>query len=254
MSLEQQWTRRHFVLSSATATLAAGTLSPFEALARGRSRRQRRAREYRRDASLGPLAPAPDRSTGLSLLALPNGFEYVSFGWTHDRVDAGETTPPLDEGMGCFRSRRHQTLLTRDHAGNTGRPLSTRAPVYDPAAAGGTTSIRFDRRRGSGLSMRPSLAGTLRNCAGGMAPWNSWITCEDGRGSDRLLALNRRGELNEVVRGNVVLSGERGFFGDFRTSELAGACFDRDGDWMFLNIQRPGLTVAIRGPWWRAGR
>jgi len=77
--------------------------------------------------------------------------------------------------------------------------------------------------------------------------------CEDGRGSDRVLALNRRGELTEVVQGNVVLSGERGFFGDFRTSELAGACFDRDGEWMFLNIQRPGVTVAIRGPWRRAG-
>jgi hypothetical protein len=33
------------------------------------------------------------------------------------------------------------------------------------------------------------------------------------------------------------------------TSELAGACFSPDGSTFFINIQRPGLTLALTGPW-----
>ena len=32
-------------------------------------------------------------------------------------------------------------------------------------------------------------------------------------------------------------------------SELAGICFSPDGRTMFVNIQKRGLTLAIRGPW-----
>lgn len=32
-------------------------------------------------------------------------------------------------------------------------------------------------------------------------------------------------------------------------SETAGVVFSPDGQWLFLNIQSPGITVAITGPW-----
>jgi secreted PhoX family phosphatase len=32
-------------------------------------------------------------------------------------------------------------------------------------------------------------------------------------------------------------------------SELAGACFSPDGSTMFVNIQTPGVTLAVTGPW-----
>jgi secreted PhoX family phosphatase len=35
----------------------------------------------------------------------------------------------------------------------------------------------------------------------------------------------------------------------FGASEFAGACFSPDGKWLFVNIQFPGVTVAITGPW-----
>jgi len=112
MSPENRWTRRHFLASSVVAGLTAGTLSPFEALA-DRRRRRRRLHYHRREdepdrheanrqgrdparhqnASLGPLAAVADQSTGLPLLELPNGFKYVSFGWTRDRLDEGEPAP-----------------------------------------------------------------------------------------------------------------------------------------------------------------
>jgi len=33
------------------------------------------------------------------------------------------------------------------------------------------------------------------------------------------------------------------------SSELAGATFSPDGSTLFGNIQNPGLTLAITGPW-----
>ena len=37
--------------------------------------------------------------------------------------------------------------------------------------------------------------------------------------------------------------------GDYRQSEWAGACYSPDGSWLFVNIQTPGVTFAITGPW-----
>ena len=33
------------------------------------------------------------------------------------------------------------------------------------------------------------------------------------------------------------------------SSELTGAVFSPDGSILFVNIQRPGITLAIEGPW-----
>jgi secreted PhoX family phosphatase len=37
--------------------------------------------------------------------------------------------------------------------------------------------------------------------------------------------------------------------GDRRANEFAGACFDPTGRFLFVNIQTPGITFAIAGPW-----
>lgn len=39
--------------------------------------------------------------------------------------------------------------------------------------------------------------------------------------------------------------------GDYRGLEFAGACFDPKGLVLFVNIQTPGITFAIKGPWKR---
>jgi uncharacterized protein len=38
---------------------------------------------------------------------------------------------------------------------------------------------------------------------------------------------------------------------NYRANEWAGATFDASGQWLFVNIQTPGVTFAITGPWWR---
>jgi uncharacterized protein len=37
----------------------------------------------------------------------------------------------------------------------------------------------YDEEKGEVIEEYLSLAGTYRNCAGGVTPWNSWLTCEE---------------------------------------------------------------------------
>jgi secreted PhoX family phosphatase len=62
-------------------------------------------------------------------------------------------------------------------------------------------------------------------------------TREDGSGVEKVVGVNRAGELFLAVRN------------ELNDSEFAGACFAYDGRLMFLNIQAPGLTCVIRGNW-----
>ena len=76
------------------------------------------------------------------------------------------------------------------------------------------------------------------------------VLCEDGPAINRVQGLTRDGQIFTFARNNAVLNGERnGLTGDFRPSEFAGATYSPDGNWLFVNIQRPGITVAITGPW-----
>jgi secreted PhoX family phosphatase len=128
-------------------------------------------------AGYGPLAPTPDQTTGLPLLALPAGFSYVSFGWRGDLLSNGTPTPGGHDGMAAFRAGGHNVRLVRNHELGTGVPFGS--PLYDTQAAGGTTTLEFDTRTGALVEAIPSLSGTLRNCAGGPTPWGSWLTCEE---------------------------------------------------------------------------
>ena len=73
------------------------------------------------------------------------------------------------------------------------------------------------------------------------------LLCEDGGSPTRLRLLTNDGEIVTVAENAVVLDGLRGFNGDFRGGEWCGAC--RAGDWLFVNLQVPGITFAITGPW-----
>jgi secreted PhoX family phosphatase len=50
--------------------------------------------------------------------------------------------------------------------------------TYDPKANGGTTTIDLDAA-GSRVREYVSVAGTENNCAGGVTPWGTWLTCEE---------------------------------------------------------------------------
>jgi secreted PhoX family phosphatase len=154
--------------------VAAAASVPFQALAARTAAAAPVKNAF--DAGYGPLIPVKDQATGLELLQLPRGFEYISYGWTNDLMDDGVRTPGAHDGMAAFRygDRVH---LVRNHERGAG-PAFT-APAYNPEAGGGTTTMVFDPDAGQWLESYGSLGGTIRNCAGGPTPWNTWLTCEE---------------------------------------------------------------------------
>jgi uncharacterized protein len=81
------------------------------------------------------------------------------------------------------------------------------------------------------------------------------VLCEDGSGVQFLHGLTTDGEIFPFAANNVVIpNGVPGKPaippGDYSTREWAGSTFEpRRGKWLFVNIQTPGITFAITGPW-----
>jgi secreted PhoX family phosphatase len=83
-----------------------------------------------------------------------------------------------------------------------------------------------------------------------LSPRGGLVICEDSTATPRIHGLARDGRIFRFAQNNVVLSGQRtGVSGDFRDGEFAGATYSPDGRWLFVNIQNPGITFAITGPW-----
>ena len=83
-----------------------------------------------------------------------------------------------------------------------------------------------------------------------VSPHGGIVLCEDNPSENFLRWLTPEGRIFPLTRNNVVLAGERnGIAGDFRSREFAGATYSPDGRWLFVNVQVPGITFAITGPW-----
>jgi hypothetical protein len=138
------------------------------------------ARPRTLSAGYGPLRPTKDLNTGLPLLHLPEGFRYRSFGWTGDVLDDGVATPGAHDGMGVVQANAERIVLVRNHeiVTNTGA-FGPKSIQYDPVCGGGTVSLELDPRDASVRRAQCSLAGTLQNCAGGVTPWGTWLSCEE---------------------------------------------------------------------------
>jgi hypothetical protein len=89
-----------------------------------------------------------------------------------------------------------------------------------------------------------------------VSPRGGIVLCEDGSGEEFLHGLTPEGEIFRFAANNIVvppggLPGRPAIApGDYKGSEWAGATFEpKNGDWLFVNIQSPGVSFAITGPW-----
>ncbi|CAL9388638.1 alkaline phosphatase PhoX [Streptomyces sp. enrichment culture] len=75
-----------------------------------------------------------------------------------------------------------------------------------------------------------------------VSPYGGLVIAEDGEGVQHLFGATDSGRTYPIARN------------DLNDSEFAGVVFSPDGRTLYANIQKPGLLLAITGPWHRAPR
>ncbi len=156
-----------------------------------------------------------------------------NFVWAQGRALGAATFARL-EGCWYGHDKRIYIVSTSGGAVTQGQIW-----VYDPKEE--TISLLFESPSADVLNAPDNIT---------VSPRGGLVLCEDGSGEEFLHGLTIEGEIFKFAKNNVILNGERnGITGNFTGSEFAGACYSPDGEWLFANIQSPGITVAITGPW-----
>ncbi len=80
-----------------------------------------------------------------------------------------------------------------------------------------------------------------------VSPYGNVILTEDGNTANHVLSWTRKDGAQAIARNLIVL--EQSALGGNVYSEMTGPNFSPDGSTLFVNVQEPGHTFAIRGPW-----
>lgn len=155
----------------------------------------------------GPLLPDPD-----GILDLPQGFNYTVISRTGDVMDDGWKVSGKPDGMAAFDAPTGQTVIIRNHElalnmqkeGGMFDDLSRLPEGFDPELCydsgadgeapffGGTSTFVYDCHRQRLDGQFQSLFGTDRNCAGGLTPWGTWVSCEEPENKHMLTSRGQK--------------------------------------------------------------
>jgi hypothetical protein len=78
-----------------------------------------------------------------------------------------------------------------------------------------------------------------------VTPWGTLVLAEDGVGASHVLSSVPGGSTYAIARNQLNI----GTAAAPEYSEFTGPTFSADGKVLFVNIQTPGITLAITGPW-----
>jgi secreted PhoX family phosphatase len=147
---------------------------------------------------------------------LPKEFSYKVVSTFGDTMDDGLKVPHRPDGMATFPGSDGHTILIRNHEVNAAKGGAEsafgeafeladkidREDIYDPGhnnpGQAGTTTVVYDTKNQQVVREFLSLSGTIRNCAGGPTPWNSWLSCEEFVSEPDEVYAKRHGYVFEV--------------------------------------------------------
>ncbi len=143
----------------------------------------------------------------------------------------GAATFARGEGL-CVAGDRFAFTCTKGGPARLGQVFT-----YTPSPFEGTSAERDEPGTLTLIAEadRDSLLQNSDNLT--MAPWGDLIVCEDAPGHCGLVGIRPDGGQYLVA------------YNAYSNSELAGVCFSPDSKTLFVNIQYPGMTLAITGPW-----
>jgi secreted PhoX family phosphatase len=140
------------------------------------------------NTAYGKLIPDPN-----ALLDLPSGFNYQVISRLGDKMQDDLDVPDRADGMGCFYLddkrvvliRNHEIaankLIKKHHGDKQAMMLELAYDTFENTypLPGGTSSIVYNLQSKRVEQQFMSLIGTIRNCSGGVTPWETWLTCEE---------------------------------------------------------------------------